>query len=91
MPRSLFDVASLHVLPEIPPKTQNCSHISFPILLNSKNRESESMSAVHAGKDSGVKGEVHPNMETSYIVVFGALSQLVMVRGACNKPFWIYN
>ena len=29
-------------------------------------------------------------MITSYLVVFGALSRMVKVRGACDKPFWIY-
>ena len=29
-------------------------------------------------------------MITSYLVVFGALSRMVKVRGACEKPFWIY-
>ena len=29
-------------------------------------------------------------MITSYLVVFGALSGMVKVRGACDKPFWIY-
>ena len=29
-------------------------------------------------------------MITSYLVVFGALSQMVKVRGACDEPFWIY-
>ena len=24
------------------------------------------------------------------LVVFGALSQMVKVQGACDKPFWIY-
>ena len=28
-------------------------------------------------------------MITSYLVVFGALSQMVKVRGAYGKPFWI--
>ena len=36
------------------------------------------------------KGEVHPKMITSYLVVFGALSQMVNVRGAYDKAFWIY-
>ena len=37
------------------------------------------------------KGEVHPKVITSYLVVFGALSRMVKVRGgACDKPFWIY-
>ena len=37
-----------------------------------------------------LKGElVHPKMMTSYLVVFGALSQMVKVRGACDKPFWM--
>ena len=39
---------------------------------------------------SDIKGEVHPKMITSYLVVFGALSRMVKVRGACYKPFWIY-
>ena len=29
-------------------------------------------------------------MITSFLVVFGALSRMVKVRGACDKPFWIY-
>ena len=29
-------------------------------------------------------------MKTSYLVVFGALSRMVKVRGACGKSFWIY-
>ena len=29
-------------------------------------------------------------MTTSYLVVFGAPSRMVKVRGACDKPFWIY-
>ena len=37
-----------------------------------------------------VKGEAHPKMITSYLVVFGALSRMVKARGACVKPFWIY-
>ena len=37
-----------------------------------------------------IKGEVHPKMITSYLVVFGVLSQLVKVRGAYDEPFWIY-
>ena len=37
-----------------------------------------------------LKGEDHPKMITSYLVVFGALSRMVKVRGACDKPFWIY-
>ena len=40
------------------------------------------------GKTWLVKGEVHPKMITSYLVVFGALSRMVEVRGACDKPFW---
>ena len=36
------------------------------------------------------KGEVHPKIITSYLVVFGALSRMVKVWGACGKPFWIY-
>ena len=37
-----------------------------------------------------LKGEVHPKTITSYLVVFGALSRMVKVRGAYDKPFWIY-
>ena len=40
-----------------------------------------------------IKGEVHGDtqkMITSYIVVFGALSRMVKVRGAYDKRFWIY-
>ena len=40
--------------------------------------------------DTYIKGEVHPKMITSYLVVFGALSRMVKVRGACDKLFWIY-
>ena len=36
---------------------------------------------------SGFKGEVHRKMEVSYLVVFGALSCMVKVRGVCDKPF----
>ena len=36
------------------------------------------------------KGEVHPKIITSYLVVFMALSRMVKVRSACDKPFWIY-
>ena len=40
---------------------------------------------------SNIKGAVpSQKMKISYPVVFGALSRMVMVRGACNKPFWIY-
>ena len=34
--------------------------------------------------------EVPPKMITSYLVVFGPLSRMVNVRGACDKPSWIY-
>ena len=34
-----------------------------------------------------VKGEVQPKMIPSFLVVFGALSQMVKVRGAHGKPF----
>ena len=37
-----------------------------------------------------LKGEVHPNMDISHIIVFGALRQMVKIRGACDKLFWIY-
>ena len=36
------------------------------------------------------KGEIHPKMITSHLVVFVTLSRMVMVQGACRKPFWIY-
>ena len=36
------------------------------------------------------KGEVHPKIKVSYLVVFGVLSRMVKVRGACDKPFWVY-
>ena len=36
------------------------------------------------------KGEAHPKMITSYLVVFGALSRMVKVRDAYDKLFWIY-
>ena len=35
------------------------------------------------------KGEVHPKLITSYLVVSGLLSRMVKVRGAYDKPFWI--
>ena len=37
-----------------------------------------------------IEGEVHPKMITSNLVVFRALSRMVKVRGACDKPFRIY-
>ena len=40
--------------------------------------------------DKKIKGEVHPKMKISYLVVFGALCRMVKVRGAFDKPFWIY-
>ena len=42
------------------------------------------------GRKKHVKGEVHPKMITSYLVMFGALSRMVRVRGAYDKPLWIY-
>ena len=36
-----------------------------------------------------LKGENHPKMITSCLIVFGALSRMVKVRGAYDKPFWI--
>ena len=36
-----------------------------------------------------IKGEVHSKMLASYFLVFGALSRMLKVRGACGKPFWI--
>ena len=36
--------------------------------------------------DCIVKGEVHLKMKVSYLVVFGALSRMVKVLGACDKP-----
>ena len=33
------------------------------------------------------KGEVHPKINASYLVVFGVLSQMVKVRCACDKLF----
>ena len=39
--------------------------------------------------DLFVKGEARPKMQTSYLVVSGALSQMVKVRGACDKLLWI--
>ena len=53
-------------------------------MVNTKVNTSISIQAVL------VKGEVHPKMITSYLVVFGAVSRMVKVRGACDKPFWIY-
>ena len=41
---------------------------------------------------SGALQGVHPKMITnitSYLVVFGALSRMVKVQGACDTPFWI--
>ena len=35
------------------------------------------------------KGEIHPKLITSYLVLFGLLSGMVKVRGAYDKPFWI--
>ena len=32
----------------------------------------------------------HPKMNISYLLVFGAQSRMVKVRGACDKPFWVY-
>ena len=40
--------------------------------------------------DIAFKGEVHPKMKISYLVVFGALNRMVKVLGACDKPFWAY-
>ena len=37
-----------------------------------------------------VKGDVHPKMKISYLLVFGALSRMLNVRGACHKPVSIY-
>ena len=37
-----------------------------------------------------LKGEVHSKMKVSYLVEFGTLSRMVKVRGACDKPFWVY-
>ena len=37
-----------------------------------------------------VKGDIHPKMKVSYLVEFGTLSQMVKVRGACDKPFRVY-
>ena len=34
-----------------------------------------------------VKGDVHPKMKILYLIVFGALSQMVKVRGACDSSF----
>ena len=39
--------------------------------------------------DGSFKGEVHTKMKVSYLVVFGALSRMVKVRGACDKPLWV--
>ena len=44
----------------------------------------------YTGDMKALKGEVHPKMKVSYMVVFGALSRMVKVRGACYKPFWVY-
>ena len=38
-----------------------------------------------------VKGEVHDFYKTSWFVEFEALSQMVKVRGSCNKPFKRYS
>ena len=37
-----------------------------------------------------LKGKFTQKMITSYLIVFGALSRMVKVRGACDKPLWIY-
>ena len=29
-------------------------------------------------------------MKVSYLIVFGTLSQMVKVRGACDQPFGVY-
>ena len=42
------------------------------------------------GSQFCIKGEVHPKKIPSCPVVFGALSRMVKVRGAYDKPFWIY-
>ena len=34
-----------------------------------------------------LKGEVHPKMKVSYLVVFEVLSRIVKVQGACDKLF----
>ena len=38
-------------------------------------------------KNTVFKGEVHPKRNISYLVVFGVLSRVVKVRGACDRPF----
>ena len=37
------------------------------------------------------KGEVHDFYKTSWFVEFEALSQMVKVRGSCDKPFKRYS
>ena len=54
-------------------------HVSLTMFPNMRDTAKEEL-----------KGEVHPKIKTAYLVVFGALSQTVKVRGACEKPFWIY-
>ena len=53
---------------------------------------SSSTAATHAVHTAQLKGEVQPKMITLYLVlvVFGALSRMVNVRGTYDKPFWIY-
>ena len=52
--------------------------------------ENFSHSHLKGNSHQNVKGEVHPKMITSYLVVFGALSRMVKIGGAYDKPFWIY-
>ena len=37
-----------------------------------------------------IKGEIHTKMKNSHLVVFGALSRMVKIRGACDELFWVY-
>ena len=50
---------------------------------------SSSTAATHAVHIAQLKGEVPPKVITLYLVVFGALSGMVNVQGAYDKPFWI--
>ena len=66
--------------------------------MNNKNIVGDKLEGYLLDREKGLllmnffffKGEVHPKMITSYLVVFGALSRMVKVRGAYDKPFWIY-
>ena len=61
----------------MPARSIRCDRCDFACLLNKIN-------------DWFLKGEVHPKRKVSYLVVFGALTQKLKARGACDKPFWIH-